>query len=286
LSLSLKHRVFRAGIGAVEWGIGKMSRDAWLKTAVVAVESMDLTREVNTPRGLIKFWCDSETSRIRARGMLIREPETLRWIEDMTSNDVFLDIGCNVGVFTLYAAVAAKARVIALDPLPFNISGLVRNARLNQATDRISAFCVAMTDRTRIADLQMIPDASVTGGAGSTFDQPIDNYGIEYEPEYRLATMGFSLDDFFEFFRLPIPTHLKMDIDGMPQDVLSGGRAILSSPTLRQAMCEIPPGKEAFEAFVDDMKRFGFRHDRTVAASPNQGADIERFSTNNFFSKT
>lgn len=286
MSLSLKHRVFRAGIGAIEWGLEKISRDAWLKTAVVAMESMDLTRNVATPRGPIKFWCDSETARIRARGMLIREPETLRWIEEMTSNDILLDIGCNVGVFTLYAAVASKARVIALDPLPFNISGLARNARLNQATDRISAFCVAMTDRTRISDLHMIPDASMTGGAGSSFGQPIDNYGMEYEPEYRLATMGFSLDDFFSIFQLPMPTHLKMDIDGPPQFVLSGGERVLSSPTLRHAMCEITPGKDSFANFVKDMKRFGFRHDRTVAASPNQGTDVERFSTNNFFVKS
>ena len=54
-------------------------------------------------------------SRKRARSFEFKEPETLTWIESFDSNDSLIDIGANIGIYTIYAAKRGH-KVIAFEP--------------------------------------------------------------------------------------------------------------------------------------------------------------------------
>lgn len=142
-AVSLKHRAFRGLLKTFERSVSAVSRDAYLKMAVEVVEELGRIAYVRTPEGVVKFHCDSEVARIRAKGMLVREPDTLDWIRTFAPGDVFLDIGSNVGVFSLFAAVARNAVVIACDPLPHNNYAITRNAILNGVSENIIPMGVA-----------------------------------------------------------------------------------------------------------------------------------------------
>ena len=48
----------------------------------------------------------TEFERRRVESFFTKEPETIRWIDElMKPGDHFFDVGANVGVFTLYAAL-------------------------------------------------------------------------------------------------------------------------------------------------------------------------------------
>src|SRR5881394_2354315 len=68
-----------------------------------------------TPAGVIRFYCPAPLPEWRARSILIKEPETLEWIDDFRKGEVFWDVGANVGVFSLYAAFR-HATVYAFEP--------------------------------------------------------------------------------------------------------------------------------------------------------------------------
>lgn len=67
---------------------------------------------------------------------------------EFSSFKTIVDIGANVGAFSLYAAVLApKARVIAYEPEPDNFLALKRNVELNGLSGRIEIHNCAVSDR-------------------------------------------------------------------------------------------------------------------------------------------
>lgn len=265
-----------------------VSRNTYMKMAVELVEDLDRVVEIDTGKGIIRFHCDSEIARIRAMGALDREPDTISWIDGFSPEDIFMDIGSNVGVFTLYAAVVRGAQVIACDPLPQNHRALNQNAVINGVSEQITAICAAVSDRPSISALMIPAIADTAGGAGATFGESYDNYQREIDISYRLNTIGVSVDDLVERFGMAVPNHIKMDIDGIQDKVIAGAANTLKNPALKSLMLELQPVNEAHNRKVYDtvmkvMSDAGFALDRVARATPNMTPDIEKFPTNNFF---
>ena len=131
MTLSLSHKAFKWTVRAFSKTLSLISRGVYLKIATALVNELDLVYTVPTRKEPIRFKSVSETVRIRAREMLRREPDTLAWIETFEPDEVLWDVGSNIGVFSLYAAVMSSARVVAFDPLPQNYNPITANITLN-----------------------------------------------------------------------------------------------------------------------------------------------------------
>ena len=59
----------------------------------------------DTDIGPLKFFCPGILPEYRAKTLLTKEPETIEWIHTFGSDDIMWDIGANVGVYSLYAAL-------------------------------------------------------------------------------------------------------------------------------------------------------------------------------------
>lgn len=285
---SFQHKLFRAALRVFEASVSVISRNAYLKMAVEMAEEMDRIVEVNTGRGIIRFQCNSEIARIRANGMMNREPDTIAWIDGFGENDCFLDIGSNIGVFALYAAVIRRVEVVACDPLPQNHYSLNENAKINGVSDRITMICAALNDCAQVADLMVPAVADTSGGAGATFGESYDNYQRDIAVAYRLRTIGTSVDDLVERFGARVPNHIKMDIDGIQDKVIVGARNTLRNPAVKSVMLELQPindphNRKVHDTILQSMVESGFRLDKVAAATPNMTTDKLKFPTNNFF---
>lgn len=73
-----------------------------------------------TDYGEIKFYCPNNLSLWRAETLLTKEPETIEWINSFGEGCVFWDIGANVGIYSMYAALKTKANVLAFEPAASN----------------------------------------------------------------------------------------------------------------------------------------------------------------------
>src|SRR5436309_16083122 len=110
---------------------------------------------VETARGPIRFFCPSPLLVSRAEHLLTKEPDTIRWIDGFPEQCVFWDVGANVGVFSLYAAARRGVSVLSFEPLAANFHVLSRNIQLNDFADRITAYCVAFCDATKLGVLNI-----------------------------------------------------------------------------------------------------------------------------------
>jgi hypothetical protein len=68
-------------------------------------------RDVN-----IKVGVSSPIELFRCETYESKEPETLDWIDSFTEEEIFFDIGANIGIYTLYASKSSKCNVFSALP--------------------------------------------------------------------------------------------------------------------------------------------------------------------------
>ena len=168
----------------------------------------------------------------------------MAWLNGLGQDDVLWDIGANVGVFTLYAAAARGARVLAFEPSAPNFFVLTRNLQLNGLSQRVTAYCLAVAERTELAAINL--DSAELGAAMSQFGAAGDT--SRYSAAAASLTHGMagvSIDELIERFGAPPPTAIKIDVDGLEWPILRGGEQTLVHPGVRSVMVELSLTRDA-----------------------------------------
>jgi hypothetical protein len=91
----------------------------------------------------LRFATTGSSSRKRLRSLFSKEPITLAWIDTFAQGETLYDIGANVGMYTIYAAVVRKAAVYAFEPEALNYAELNKNIFLNDLHGRVLGYCAA-----------------------------------------------------------------------------------------------------------------------------------------------
>lgn len=193
--------------------------------------------DIKTSKGNLSFYCPGYLPLYRAETLLTKEPETIEWINGFEDNSVFWDIGANIGVYSLYAALNETTQVFAFEPAGINYHILNENIKLNQIDNRISAICIAFNEQVRIDNLYM-SDTRV-GAAHSSFGKAIDQFGEPLNFQFKQAMIGFSIDDFLSLFDLPFPNYIKIDVDGIEDKILAGAVKTLNNKYLKSLLVEL-----------------------------------------------
>ena len=185
------------------------------------------------------------------------EPDTIEWLDNFPDEPVvFWDIGANVGVYSLYAALRPDVQVLAFEPGAASYHALNRNIEMNGLDDRITALPVALCADTKIDMLNM--DSTEPGGSKHGFGVKIDQLNNVIDIKFHQGAIGFSVDDFVRLFSPPLPTHLKIDVDGLEPDILRGGRKTLLAPTVRSVIIEVEGGEARSRELAALMAGAGF----------------------------
>ena len=167
-----------------------------------------------------------------------KEPWTVAWIEKyVTAQDVLYDIGANVGTFSLIAAVGQRASVVAFEPGYANFARLCENLDVNRCGDRVIPFPLPLSDSNGLVRFLYR-----TVEPGQSRHQLLDAawpFKPQRKEHFQQAMCGVRLDDAAEWFGLPSPSHIKLDVDGAEMHVLRGAKRTLSKPTLRSLLVEV-----------------------------------------------
>ena len=253
---SFKHRAFIALLRLFERAIRLISDDLYFKIAASILTEINCVMEFPTRAGVIHMRSPSDTARIRAKRAPTKEVETLEWIDGFKSNDVLWDIGSNIGVFTLYAAKVIGVRVVAFELLPWNLTCLIANLTLNDLHDKVSAFCVGITDQNAPISVNVPLTADTWGGAGGQINTDYNGFGQPLKTLYTMTALGFTVDDFAALEGIPFPNHIKMDIDGNEDKMLAGANKTLADPRIKSLMFEFQPLNS--EQMTREVKALGF----------------------------
>jgi FkbM family methyltransferase len=134
--------------------------------------------------------------------------------------DVFLDVGANIGYFSLLAwsAVGTAGRVIAFEPNPATRRRLTINLALNHAGETQVEPC-ALSHKSGIAILVQ----EVDGRSGDAFVRDVDPTAGDPATD---TVVQRQLDEFLDYGR-PGQTLLKIDTEGHEVRILGGGLRFL-----------------------------------------------------------
>lgn len=208
------------------------------------VEQLVPILSVKTKSEPIRFYCPGELPFHRADTLLTKEPDTIEWVDSFQKGCVFWDIGANIGVYSLYAALISKVKVLSFEPSAFNYHILNRNIEANRMDEKITAFCIAFNDTLLLDDLYM--GNTYDGGAYSCFAESINWHGESFSAKFKQGMIGFSIDDFMEKFSPPFPNHIKIDVDGNEGKIINGARKTISDKRVRSILVELDATREGY----------------------------------------
>jgi hypothetical protein len=124
--------------------LGNRERDRVLEKLTGSMIS-----ELRLPERPLRFMTSTPLLQTRANSILLKEPDTIQWIDRFEPSDVFWDVGANVGIFSLYAASRREVKVLAFEPSADNYMVLCRNVEIN-ALERFVPYCIALTGNTEL----------------------------------------------------------------------------------------------------------------------------------------
>jgi FkbM family methyltransferase len=191
---------------------------------------------------IIKYYCPSTLSLSRSKDFIETEPETIEWLNQIKKGDDLLEIGSNIGNYSLYAAKIRKSNVTAIEPYYRNFSTLVDNIILNNEGENIKAFCIGAGNITDLEIFNM--ESTGEGAAGKNL------FGAKDKTVANLIVPIYRMDDFFEKYRLKFPNFIKIDVDGYEKNVIDGMQKILSSSELISVIIEIYTGNDEHYQYI------------------------------------
>jgi len=202
--------------------------------------------------------------------LLTKEPETIEWIDSFSAKDTMWDIGANVGIYSIYAALRG-IRVVAFEPNFVNYFHLCINVKLNKMQDRITPLCVAFSSAKSISTLNL--RSMEFGESMSTFGSDLDFRGKHYWPAFRQGMLGYDIDSFVSDFKVDPPNHFKIDVDGIELDIIQGGRNTFRLETVRSVQVELVdtdlPQTEGVTSVLEDAG-LNFVHKKHNAAEAGE----------------
>ena len=186
---------------------------------------------------VIKVGVNSEIEQFRVDTYNTKEPETLDWLDDnLRSDDVLIDVGANIGLYSLYAAkINPKCRIYALEPAFQNFTNLCNNIVLN-AVQNIIPCNFPLADRETF-DVFFVSDIQ-PGSALHSFGQPSDFKVESNAISLQQGALSMTLDALVSQYGLPQPSLIKIDVDGIEEKIIKGAQNVLQSKQMRTMLLE------------------------------------------------
>lgn len=141
----------------------------------------------------------------------------------LRAEDVFVDVGANVGSYTVLAAGAVGATTYAFEPAPETFPKLIRNVAVNGIGERVKAFPCALG--AEAARMRFTTGRDTTNRMAQSEEDSRGSAEIDVR----------RLDD---VLGEAVPLLVKIDVEGWESEVLAGMPRILGSPGLAAILME------------------------------------------------
>lgn len=207
----------------------------------------------------IKCWPDSQASRWLVMNYMLEWEEFDLIKRYLRPADVALDVGANIGLYTLWLSQFAND-VHAIEPDPANYERLCENVglnALNQTFGMTTSGLRVKTVRLALSDQR----GMLRFTAGKDMENRLSEAGEQSVP-------ASTLDDYCRTFGIHRIAYLKVDIEGAEFMMLKGAREMLA----RQAI-----GILQIELIDKQLRVFGSSCAEVVSLLESHGYKIHQF---------
>jgi len=189
------------------------------------------------------------------------------------NNILCMDVGAFIGVISLAMAhkLKQKGSVISFEPFKKNYQRLVDNIYLN-ANKNIFPFNIAISNKTGYCKLSM-----GSGGAGNEFIVKNENLSDNCE-----NAMQTTLDHFTSAYSIKKINLLKIDAEGMDEDVLYGSKNLLQNNMIDYIIIEYIQGEQSSENVLNILSNHQYNCFYIVRNGKNIVSDISNYPYNSY----
>lgn len=252
--MTLRGRFADACAGLFCRAFGLRSPSRW--SVRVAGELASMVVEAHDGADRYRLLANNPMLLWRAQTFLSKEPETIAWMRTFSAGEVLYDVGANVGLYSIFAG-RRGAKVCAFEPEAANLATLNANIRLNGLGETVIAYPFAIAEKMTLDTLRL---ASVqTGAALHAFGSNIDFKGQPFAPVAQQGCLAVPIDDLVFRFGLPFPDYIKIDVDGLERQVLSGAARVIADPRLKGVLVEVNENEPADMEVIDSLVRQGLK---------------------------
>ncbi len=197
-------------------------------------------------------------------------------IGQLQPGDIVWDVGASFGMYAIFAgkALAATGTVHAFEPEPRMKALLEKNIRLNTLENiTVHSEALGNADGTTI----LFP-----------FDSPnVGTSALVQRSDCELKSHGLTVricegDSIVRQGEAPLPTVIKIDVEGAEAHILSGIKHTLRMPSLRVLYCEVHPHLlPRFNATTEGVERCILEAGLTIASRHSRGTEYHLICTRN-----
>ena len=212
----------------------------------------------------LRYVVSNPHSEARVKTLFEKEPTTIPWLETFKPGETLVDIGANVGMYSIYAAVMTGCRIFAFEPEALNYAELNKNIFANALHDRVFALCMALSDEEKVDYLNL----GCFGASYSHHDFGENTWGEDKwfgdkftrkDARLRQGSVSSTLDLLVERGDVPLPDHVKIDVDGIEHRVFAGARKTFADPRVQTVLMEINFFDDRNQAIIHSMTEMGWK---------------------------
>lgn len=172
-------------------------------------------------------------------------PESMFLLHFLRAEDHFLDVGANLGHFSLLAAGINKCATTTIEPVPTTFKKLEHQVILNKLQDRITILRCGV--------------GAKNGSLHFSTDRTVMNRVVPENYQNAVKVDVITLDSLDA--HLPIRL-LKIDVEGYEYQALGGAKKLLENPSLNAVIIELNDSGKSFgiedQTLVDLLAAYGF----------------------------
>ena len=125
---------------------------------------------------------------------------------------------------------------------------------------------MALSDKTRLGELNLFH--TTIGGSKHAFGDPEESWEADDPVVFQQGMIGFSNDDLIEQFDCAFPNHIKIDVDGIEEKIISGAAKTLQDARLKSILLELQFHRpDAANAMTSALIEAGFELDVDAGAN-------------------
>lgn len=143
----------------------------------------------------------------------------------LREGDLFVDVGANVGAYTLLASGICKAKTIAIEPIPSTVDMLLLNLRINDLLDSVNVVnCGAGSKSTELS---------------FTKNNDVSNMVILHPSEDDERLIKVKVNKLDDILNKKNPNLIKIDTEGFEWEILKGMENTLEKSSLKAIIVSI-----------------------------------------------
>ncbi len=204
----------------------------------------------------VTFATPNDTLQWRVKTLFTKEPGTIAWINTFQKGEVLWDIGANMGGYAVWAGAHKGVEVYAFEPEADTYAILCQNLRTNKIHGL--AYCLAMTDTLALSTMYL--STPTAGGSCHSFGQQVGP-DLKARDGVKQGAVGMTLDQVMDL--VPMPHHIKIDVDGLEHLVLNGGKRLLAHPHVQSLLVEINTNLQEHQQMIVQLQEQGFTFEQS-----------------------